>query len=349
MPAEAQVGRVGVLWRGNPAEPPPATEDNRLRRIFEELEAAGLAAVPIVFAEEVADDVRRTFATLDGVLVWVDPIVRGRDRSVLDAMLRDAAAGGLYVSAHPHVIFKMGKKDVLVKTRGMAWGSDAHLVPSLDDLRNELPARLRSGVRVLKQYHGSQGNGVWRVESLPGAEVRVQHAARGGRVEELPLEEFVERCRPYFEGDGCMIDQPFAARIGEGMIRAYLVHDRVVGFGHQFVTALLPPPEGSVESLPPPPRYYFGPDKAEFQALKGRLESGWVAEMQRLCDVGADELPAVWDADFLLGPRTSSGDDSYMLCEINVSGVFPLPEEAFAPLAEATRAKVLAARAKRRG
>jgi hypothetical protein len=36
----------------------------------------------------------------------------------------------------------------------------------------------------------------------------------------------------------------------------------------------------------------------------------------------------IWDADFLLGARTAAGQDRYVLCEINASSVFPLPDEA---------------------
>jgi len=36
----------------------------------------------------------------------------------------------------------------------------------------------------------------------------------------------------------------------------------------------------------------------------------------------------IWDADFLYGPRTGTGEDSYVLCEINVSSVFGIPDEA---------------------
>ena len=44
-------------------------------------------------------------------------------------------------------------------------------------------------------------------------------------------------------------------------------------------------------------------------------------------------LPIVWDADFLYGPRTASGEDSYVLCEINVSSVFAIPDQAPAAIA----------------
>jgi hypothetical protein len=46
-----------------------------------------------------------------------------------------------------------------------------------------------------------------------------------------------------------------------------------------------------------------------------------------------DKLPALWDADFLYGPRDERGADTYVLCEINVSSVYPFPDEALAPLA----------------
>lgn len=347
------IARVGVLWRGRPGSGPPPRAENRLRAIFDELEAQGAATEALVFSEEAAEEIRRRIAALDAVLVWVDPIVGGRDRTVLDAILREAAAEGVYVSAHPDVILKMGTKDVLVRTKEMAWGSDTHLVGVLDELRTQLLERLRSGPRVLKQHRGSGGNGVWKVELLEGASrgrepvLRVLHAARGSHVEELSLSAFVERCAPYFAafgGSGCLIDQPYESRLDEGMIRCYLSRDRVVGFGHQFVTALLPPPSGTRESPPPPPRYYFGPTKPEFQELKTRLESGWVAEMQRLCDVSMADLPVIWDADFLFGPKADSGSDTYVLCELNVSGVFPIPDEAVAPLARTAIERAVAGR-----
>jgi hypothetical protein len=50
--------------------------------------------------------------------------------------------------------------------------------------------------------------------------------------------------------------------------------------------------------------------------------------MQRLVGVGTERLPVLWDADFLLGPRTPAGEDTYVLCEINASCVTPFPPEA---------------------
>jgi len=44
-------------------------------------------------------------------------------------------------------------------------------------------------------------------------------------------------------------------------------------------------------------------------------------------------LPIIWDADFLYGSRTTSGKDSYVLCEINISSVFAIPDKAPAAIA----------------
>ncbi|MDE2487452.1 MAG: hypothetical protein KGO51_08645, partial [Alphaproteobacteria bacterium] len=52
----------------------------------------------------------------------------------------------------------------------------------------------------------------------------------------------------------------------------------------------------------------------------------------------------IWDADFLLGEKDATGQDGYVLCEINASAVFPMPDEAPAAIA-----KLLAARLARAG
>jgi hypothetical protein len=350
---KAPVARIGLLWRGDAAAPVPAPTDTRLRRIFDEFAVRAVRAEPVVYAEEVAEAVRERLLRMDGVLVWVDPIVGGRERSALDELLREIAGRGVFVSAHPDVIQKMGTKDVLYRTREMPWGTDTHLYRNMDELRGQLPALLRrSGARVLKQNRGSGGNGVWKVElvrdSAPVEEalVRVQHAQRGASVEEMRFADFLERCMAYFQafgGAGCVVDQPYAERLDEGMVRCYLVHDRVAGFGHHFVTALMPPAPGEKGPPDPPARLYYGPAKPEFARIKVLLESGWIAQMQRLLDVSNELLPVVWDADFLLGPKDAAGEDTYVLCEVNVSGVFPIPDETVAPLAEAAVERTLAA------
>jgi hypothetical protein len=338
--SDSNLPSLGILCRGDRAAPDPRPQF-LLDPVFELLARYPLNVIPVPYDDEAVNEVREQLLQLDGVVVWVDPIEGGRNRSLLDPLLRDVAARGIWVSTHPDVILKMGTKDVLVKTREMEWGADTYLYASLDEMRTHLPRRLSEGPRVLKQHRGNGGNGVWKVEhagpgaAQPESPVQVLHARRGGALETMPLADFYDRCATYFSGNGCMIDQPYLQRAGEGMVRCYMVRDRVVGFGHQYVTALLPLRDGETESPAPPPRLYYGPDKAEFQVLKRKLESGWLAEMQRVLDVDTASLPLLWDADFLLGPAGTDGNDTYVLCETNVSSVWPVPDEALSAFADA--------------
>ena len=108
------------------------------------------------YADETVAQVRAQLLRVDGVLVWVNPMEQGRDRSVLNAMLADVASKGVWVSAHPSIIDKMGTKAVLYCTRTMSWGCDTRLYATPDAMRRELPAALVSGPRVLKQIRGQR-------------------------------------------------------------------------------------------------------------------------------------------------------------------------------------------------
>jgi hypothetical protein len=334
--------RVAVLWRGDREARRTATSrNNRFHRVFEELAALGVQAEPAVYADDMVDEVREQLLSVHGVLVWVDPIHDGQTRTVLDAMLRDVASRGAWVSAHPDVILKMGVKEVLHRTRHLGWGTDTHLYRTAAALRDELPSRLRStGPRVLKRNRGNGGQGVWKIEQIsrPAGEaalVRVLHARRGSVPETLTLEEFLTRCEESITQDGCLVDQPFLPRLPDGMIRCYMAADKVVGFGHQLIKALIPPPpEGpDSEAAQPGPRIMHGANAEPFQALRARMEVEWTPQMMDVLGIAAASLPVIWDADFLYGPPTVSGEDTYVLCEINVSSVFAIPEQAPAAIA----------------
>jgi hypothetical protein len=75
------------------------------------------------------------------------------------------------------------------------------------------------------------------------------------------------------------------------------------------------------------------------------MECDWTPGLAGILEIAPDALPVIWDADFLLGPTTAAGDDSYALCEINVSSVFPIPDEAPDAVAEMTLQRLAAWRA----
>jgi len=98
-----------------------------------------------------------------------------------------------------------------------------------------------------------------------------------------------------------------------GMIHCYMGTDKVVGFGHQLIKALIaPPPEGpGSEAAQPGPRVMH-PASA----------------------------PINWAADFLYEACNESGADTYVLCEINVSSVFVIPDDAPAAIARLALARL---------
>lgn len=330
--------RIAIVWRGQqPVDAIP--EQSRLWPVGRALEERGAVAVPIVYSEERSDSVREQLLACDGALVWVDPLTNGRTRANLDIVLRDVAARGVFVSAHPDVILKIGTKEILYRTRDLGWGTDTALYRNFAAFQQQFPARLFStGPRVLKQYRGNGGQGVWKVAIHPaGADpiVRLQEAThRDDASEKMPLSAFMERCEAYFEGDGRIIDQKFQPRIVDGMVRSYLCGSAVIGFCRQY-------PKGyGAEATPentfglPAEKTMLPPDTAELRGLRASLEKDWVPSMRRLLELDEASMPALWDADFLFGPKTAMGEDTFVLCEINASCVSPFPAEAPAKMAD---------------
>lgn len=343
--------RVAFVWRGErDVGGVPIGVNNRLSKAADALQALGVQVEAAPFDEAASETLRNQLLAVDGVLVWVDPLSDGRDRSVLDPLLRDVARAGVFVSTHPDVILKMGVKEVLFRTRDIGWSMDTALYSTFEDFAARFPARVAAnGPRVLKQNRGNGGLGVWKVERIAdntdddGAIVRVLHARRGSVDEDLRLSDFIGRCADYFVGGGKLIDQAFQARLLDGMIRCYMSQNKVVGFGHQLIKALVSPPAGQAPEEPGP-RIMQDADAPNFQRLRMHMERDWVPAMQSTLGIETNELPVLWDADFLYGPKDGAGRDTYVLCEVNVSAVSPFPDSAATPLAEATRRLILARR-----
>jgi hypothetical protein len=338
--------RVGVLWRGrNDASAPP--EDRGLGPLFDAFGAIPVDVVPVPYSDERLEEARAQLSGLDGVLVWVNPIQDGADRRHLDNLLREVAATGIWVSAHPDVILKIGTKEVLYETRHLGWGSDTGLYKTPDELAERLPDRLaKLGRLVLKQGRGNGGNGVWSVEVAEprtlvdlDSLVVVREARAGDDGESVRLGEYLSRCRSYFSWSGVLVDQEFQPRLAEGVIRCYFSHDEVVGFCHQWPKGLMP-----VETEAPNPSR--GPvvmedrQTAAYQHLRQQAESQWVPEMMRILGLDRRALPVIWDADFFYGPKDGGGRDTYVLCEINASAVWPFPPMASETIAANTVARI---------
>ena len=333
MPDRATPGptRVTVVTRSDEAtERRRPDAHRRFPAVIDALVESGVAVSVESFSEAFAEETSCALAESDAALVWVDPINDDQDRNVLDDVLRTAADRGTVVYTHPDTILKMGTKDVLYDTRSLSWSLDTDRYDTLESFSERFPSKLATGARVLKQYRGNGGLGVWKVSEVAGStDVRIQHAAnRDGTTEDVTRAELVARMTPYFERGGHLIDQAFAPRVSDGMVRAYLVKGAVVGFARQYAG----PGDAEHSALPsdrvfgiPSAKTMRGADDPEFGGLRRSLEVEWVPGLMRLLKVSEHELPLLWDADFLFGPTDDAGNDRYALCEINASCVSPFP------------------------
>jgi hypothetical protein len=100
--------------------------------------------------------------------------------------------------------------------------------------------------------------------------------------------------------------------------------------GHQKVEALVDASPARAEAGP---RLYTSNAESRFQRLRRLMEDEWTPQLTSLLDITRRDLPMIWDADFMLGPPGADGSDSYVPGEINVSSVFPIPDEASAEIA----------------
>jgi hypothetical protein len=89
------IGRVALVWRGDPKAELPPLNETRHHLIVSALNAVGLVAELVIYSEEAEEQVRVRLLAADGVLVWVDPLIAGKNRSRLDPLLQEIAARGV--------------------------------------------------------------------------------------------------------------------------------------------------------------------------------------------------------------------------------------------------------------
>ena len=230
-------------------------------------------------------------------------------------------------------------------THGLDWAfrrPNLSIQPPLKSLVGRAVFGTDEGRRLFRERLGILYTNVFRVPVVTNRMeqelMKVRHAHKGAEEGLLSMAELLQRLAPYFEPEsgGHMIDQAWQPRLVDGMVRAYLVEDRVAGFGHQAINALHPAKDGE----PPPatsPRLYHPADLPQFQTLRHHLEAGWIALLRERVGLGREQLPMLWDCDFMFGDQPGN----YVLCEINVSSLIPMPEEAPAALAAVLRDRLL--------
>ena len=194
-----------------------------------------MTAIPVIYRDEIADEVRAELLTVDGVLVWIDPIGRGEDRTRFDQILLDLSSAGVWVSAHPDTIALIGTKDVLYTHQVARLGKRR---PSLRNTHRAAgsvarsPRRGSAGGEATARATQASESGRSRCPPTPLDRSREPH--RSSCTERNTATPTSTRwswprsstiCAPYFANGGVVIDQAFQPRVTEGLVRVYLVID----------------------------------------------------------------------------------------------------------------------------
>ncbi len=328
-------------------------ELNSTRNVLTEEKYRGLASAflddgfrvdSVIYNDALAKKLVLDLLSYDAILVWVNPIEQGNDRKILDALLSELSKKGCLVSAHPEVILKIGTKDILYTTRDMEFGGDTKRYASFEEFKKQFPGTGNaSGIRILKQYRGNGGNGVFKIDTthINKSRIGITHAQGDGEERILSTDDFFEEMKFYFSNEGMLIDQEWNPNIINGMVRCYVTGNRVAGFGYQEINALYPSTKTGIKPKPPGRRYYFSEDCGLFRDLKEIMETKWINTIQELTSLKNDMMPVIWDADFFINTiNTENTKGKYSLCEINASCVSPFPESAIPFIVEEVRNRI---------
>jgi hypothetical protein len=293
----------------------------------------------VLYNDSKADELEKDLLRFNAVMVWVNPIEQGFNRSRLDTLLLNIAKNGVYVSTHPEIILKIGTKKVLYSTRNMDWGGDIEIYSEYNDFEKRfLDSLNNSSIRILKQYRGDGGKGVFQIyfEDAGKKSICVIHAPSANEKRILSKDEFNKEFSKYFENNGLLINQKWIQDITNGMVRCYLTGNKVSGFGYQESVALCQYSNDlEAEIRPASGRFYFTEYCGMFQDLRKIMESKWIPQLQEIHSISNEMMPLLWDIDlFINDVNTKETEKKYSLCEINVSCVSPFPPSCINHIAD---------------
>ena len=331
-----------MVYGGEDPTRNPLTEDY-YSALAEALITNGFTVKPVLYDDAKQMQLSCDLVKFDAVLVWVNPDEQGGNRHNLDRLLQQVADKGVYVSTHPEVIMKIGTKKVLYTTRDMDWGSDVKLYTDYEDFKSRFSVSPGcNGIRVLKQYRGSSGRGIYKISlDNSGKHIRTVPASAPYDQRILSMDDFCKEFNKVFENGGLLIDQEWSQGIGNGMVRCYITGTTVSGFGYQESIALSPHTANENMIKPMSKRYYFSEDCGLFQDLRSIMEEKWIPQLQEIHAITDEMMPILWDIDlFINDPNNVNTAEKYTLCEINVSCVSPFPPSCVSYIVEGLRKRL---------
>ena len=286
----------------------------------------GWSSYPIFYSDASLEQVKAELLSCTGYIVRINPgKYDGVTQSTLDNMLREVAATGVVAMSHPDAMIKMGAKDALVKIKHLSCGMpDTYAYYDIPAFKAQFPKSVATGVRVLKQNRGSQGEGIWVCKIKDGQEGEVTGAtildlqeAVDNHKEEKTIDEFMTFCEQYIVGEnGQLVDQRFLPRIVEGEVRVNMIYETPVEIIHK------KPAEGGISAtLSSGAKYVsYAPDDPQFTTLMKNFMADLPTIMPSLGMEGV-AVPLIWTVDFILGEKDEDGSDKYFVGEFNCSCV----------------------------
>jgi hypothetical protein len=331
---------IALLIFGEPGSTRNALTEEKYKKLATHFVEKGFNVDSVLYHDSVSGKLAKELLKYNAILVWVNPIEQHGDRKILDALLTQLSSKGCFVSANPWSILKIGTKEILYKVKDTEFGGDVNLYNSFKEFKNHF-LKEATGVRILKQYRGNGGDGVYKVDitNLKNNKIIVTHAKSGNEEMTMTLDDFFLQFESYFNDGSMLIDQKWNPNIINGMVRCYLSGSQVTGFGYQEINALYPIINGIYKN--PGQRFYFNEDCGLFKDLKEIMENKWVSQLQKLTGLHSEELPVIWDADFFINKINSeNAAEKYSLCEINVSCVSPFPESSIPHIVDTVKERI---------
>lgn len=317
---------VALMIYGEPGSARNALTEEKYKKLAIHFTEKGFTIDSVLYHDSACDRLETELQKYAAILVWVNPIEQGNTRKLLDGLLTKLSKNR-FVSAHPDTILKMGTKEILYTLKDTELGGDINLYDSFEDFKQRFFDQ--RGIRILKQYRGNGGNGVFKVDASnrKNNKITITRATKGDEEIQVSAEEFYSTFQTYFNSGNRLIDQPWNPSIINGMVRCYLSGASVSGFGYQEVNALYPVINGVYKK--PGQRFYYSEDCALFRDLRSIMENKWVPQILEVTGIKNEMLPVIWDADFFINKiNTDRTHEKYSLCEINTSSVSPFPESS---------------------
>ena len=333
---------IALMVYGEPGSTRNALTEEKYKKLATHFIEKRFEVASVLYHDTIAGKLAKELSKYNAILVWVNPIEQQNDRKILDGLLMKLSTQGCFVSAHPDTILKMGTKEVLYRIRKTEFGGDTKLYHSFDDFKERLLKEL-PGTRILKQYRGNGGDGVFKINTteLKNNRITITHAKNGDEEKLVSIDDFFKMFESYFSTNSMLIDQEWNQNIVNGMVRCYLSGSKVTGFGYQEINALYPITEMDPTFKKPSQRFYFSEDCGLFSDLRNIMETSWIVQLQETTGVSNEMLPVIWDADFFINNiNTQKTNEKYSLCEINVSCVSPFPESSIPYIAEEVKKRI---------